>query len=331
MSSRPLDAPGTLRSPQTSPRATDVPRTSKHSQAPQMSLGPTEPPIPGRFRWKKPPGAAPRGGEAAGPGGTCPGTPRAVAGSSAGRGRGGRGGRGGSGAPPVNHPPGMCPDARVQRRDGSGGTGEFRDGRAPPAPTAEHGRARGVPREGQAWAGPQNLPGGDTGGCTVPPAPCRGQEGCRGGYPGFPEAANPPREPPESGKRREPEPERAGGSLPVPPGVALGTLPGLGLLQGRSTRGSSWDSAGAVPPSPASPEPPATATATIIIIKFSVAFVTPATAADTSSATTNVATNSIPVLTATPALRSGIPVPFPVPCPALTPSRPNPVPVPISV
>lgn len=180
---------------------------------------------------------------------------------------------------------------------------------------------------------PKTWLGGTRVAAPSPPRRARGQEGCRGGYPGFPEAANPPREPPESGKRREPEPEpeRAGGSLRVPPGVALGTLPGLGLLQGRSTRGSSWDSAGAVPPSPESPEPPATATATIIIIKFSFAFVTPATAADTSSATTNAATNSIPVLTASPALRSGIPVPFPVPCPALTPSRPNPVPVPISV
>lgn len=35
--------------PQTSPRATDVPSTSKQSQAPEMSPGPSDPPIPGRF------------------------------------------------------------------------------------------------------------------------------------------------------------------------------------------------------------------------------------------------------------------------------------------
>lgn len=214
---------------------------------------------------------------------------------------------------------------------GPAGRGNFGTDGPPRLPRLSTDELVACPERVKSGRDPKTCLGGTRVAAPSPPRRARGQEGCRGGYPGFPEAGNPPREPPESGKRRERErePERAGGSLPVPPGVALGTLPGLGLLQGRSTRGSSWDSAGAVPPSPESPEPPATAI--IIIIKFSVAFVTPATAADTSSATTNAATNSIPVLTATPALRSGIPVPFPVPCPALTPSRPNPVPVPISV
>lgn len=104
--------------PQTSPRATD------QAQAPEISPGPTDPPIPGRFRWKKPPGAAPGGGEAAGPRGTCPGTPRAAAGSSTGRGRGGRGGRAGSGGPPGESPPRNVPErpgsaARWVRRHGA--------------------------------------------------------------------------------------------------------------------------------------------------------------------------------------------------------------------
>lgn len=126
-----LRTPGYLQNPRIPPFPQTSPRATDQAQAPEMSPGPTDASIPGRFRWKKPPGAAPGGGEAAGPGGTCPGTPRAAAGSSTGRGRGGRGGRAGSGAPPVNHPPGMCPNARVQRRDGSGGTGQFRDPRAP--------------------------------------------------------------------------------------------------------------------------------------------------------------------------------------------------------
>lgn len=72
--------------------------------------------------------------------------------------------------PPVNHPPGMCPDARVQRRDGSGGTGPVRDGCAPQAPrlsTDGLGRVRPGGR-------PPTLTGGDAGGCSVPPAPCPG-------------------------------------------------------------------------------------------------------------------------------------------------------------
>lgn len=168
----PLDTPRTHRStpfPQASPRATDVPRTSKQSQAPQVSPGPTDAPFPADSTGRSPPGPPPEAGSR--------GARRDLPWHAEGGGRIQRPERkrrkrrpGRERGPPVNHPPGMCPDARVQRRDGSGGTGPVRDGCAPQAPrlsTDGLGRVRPGGR-------PPTLPGGDAGGCSVPPAPCPG-------------------------------------------------------------------------------------------------------------------------------------------------------------